>query len=405
MPFVGAEDSTPTDDYYRPTTDFCYVPIMKKCRTAVVGCGALANGAHLPTIHESDHLLLQALCDIDEPAAKSSCEKWGALRYETDWHKITDADDIDLIVLCTHTNLRGEILCEAMRKGIPVYTEKPLADSLEEMEEVRAVHRETGVPICVGHNRRSSPSMLEFRRLVMKAREEGADRVAIIDRSEEKTASIQEEDQMQMLIRVNDDHRTWKGWIYDDEAGIILAEMVHFIDIGLWFNPSPPVEVFAMGSNRGNFTEIIRFEDGSMLTLQHTMVGNFDFPKELFEVTVKNVTLSLNHHLTIEQRGMNSEPFRTSFDLKDGGEFSEETGIEAFHVAVDSLQEKAEAGEHTDMHFASPNKGHADQLHRFAAHIQGNGGNPCPLDGAILVTQVALSLLESVRSGLPVKLK
>ena len=373
-------------------------------RTAVVGCGALANGAHLPTIVASDTLTLCAVCDVDGEAAETARTRWGAQRAETDWRAITGADDIDLIVLCTHTNLRSELICEAMQHGIPVYTEKPLADSSADMQEILRVHQETGVPVCVGHNRRSSPAMLEFKRLIDKARAEGTDRRAIIDRTDETSLHLDEEDQTQVLIRVNDDIRTWKGWIFDDDAGIILAEMVHFIDIALWINVSNPIEVYACGSNRGNFAEIIRFEDGSLATLQHTMVGNFDYPKELFEITLRNVSICLDHHLEVRQRGLDSEALRTCFPLQSGGEFTDKQGIEAFFDACDAFQELRNADKALPALHAAPEKGHNSHLHRFAAHVRGEGENPCPLQSAIQVTDVALRLLESVRTGKPVRL-
>ena len=155
-------------------------------RAAVIGCGALANSVHLPNIANSDEIELCAVCDVHSEAAVQAQNDWGAGRHETDWRVLTGAEDIDLIVLCTHSTLRSEVICEALRHGIAVYTEKPLAESTSAMDEILAVHRATGVPVCVGHNRRSSPAMLEFKRLVDKARDEGTDRGAIIDRLHEK---------------------------------------------------------------------------------------------------------------------------------------------------------------------------------------------------------------------------
>ena len=376
-----------------------------KMRAAVIGCGAMANGAHLPNIATSDEIELCAVCDVHSEVAVQAQKDWGAGRHETDWRALTGADDIDLIVLCTHSSLRGEVICEALRHGIAVYTEKPLSESASEMAEILAVHKETGVPVCVGHNRRSSPAMLEFKRLVDKARVEGADRGAIIDRLHEKKFKFEEEDQTQTLIRINDDVRTWKGWIYDDEAGIILQEMVHFIDLALWLNDSAPSEVYASGSNRGNFTEIIRFEDGSQATITHSMVGNFDYPKELFEIGLRNVTICLDHHMEVRQRGLDSEAFRTSFPLGTGTEVTDKVGMEAFYEASDRFQEIQRQGGELPAMSAFPEKGHNSHLHRFAAHIRGDGENPCPLESAIEVTDIALRLLESVKSGQPIKLQ
>lgn len=377
---------------------------MRKVRVAVIGCGALANATHLPTIYNDESYELSIVCDTNIQNAEIAFAKWGAKKIEVDWRNVVNSSKVDLIVLCTHTNLRAELICESLRKGIPVYTEKPLAESIEEMEEIRKTFLKTGTPVCVGHNRRSSPAMLEFKRLVDKAYVNGCSRPAMVDRTSEKNINkLKEEEQMQVLIRVNDDIRSWKGWIFQDESGIILAEMVHFIDIALWINKSNPVEVYAMGSNKGNFTELIKFEDGSITTLQHTLVGNFDYPKELFEVSVNNVFLALNHHLTIEQRGIEDEPFRKTYSLKRIGVEHYGYGIEAFNDLSDDLYHKNIKGEKDELEMAMPNKGHSDHLERFVKHIKGTGENPCSLDSAILVTKIALCLLESVKTGRSIK--
>jgi predicted dehydrogenase len=372
-----------------------------KVRCAVVGCGALACSAHLPSIRRSDLLDLTVVCDIRREAAEAAKTRFGAGRACTDWREVVAAPDVELIVLCTHTGLRSELICEALRQGKPVYTEKPLARSRREMMEILRASDATGVPVCVGHNRRSSPAVLEFFRLVGKARREGAGRRPTVDRAAEGCRPLAEEGRMQLLIRVNDDIRSWKGWIFDDEEGIIFAEMVHFIDLALWLNPTPPVEVYASGSPRGNFTEIILFQDGSQATLHHSMVGNFDYPKELFEASLRNVTVALDHHAEVRQRGLRDEPFRRCFIPGAGGSAAE--GIEAFHRAVDEAYAAMDRGQACGMP-SCIDKGHRAHLERFARHVRGEGENPCPVDSAIVVTNVALKLLESCRLGWPVKI-
>lgn len=375
-----------------------------KIRAAVVGCGALAHATHLPHIAASTELSLAVTCDRDPALAEGAAKRFGAARSSTDWREVIAAKDVDLIVLCTHTNLRADLICPALENGKPVYTEKPLADSDVEMQRIFRASQKTKVPVCVGHNRRSAPAMQEFRRLVQLARAKGADRGAVIDRNSGMREALREESAAQILIRVNDDIRTWKGWIFDDPNGIMLAEMVHFIDAALWLAGSDPVEVYTNGSTRGNFTQIIAFRDGSIATLQHSLVGNFDYPKELFEVSSRNVTVCMDHFLEVRQRGLNTEPFRTCFPLVAGHQLSSKQGLESFHEAVDRLQELKTSGKPLPVPVVFPDKGHRQQLESFARHIRGQGENPCPVESAIVVTRVAIKLVQSARTGLPIRL-
>lgn len=350
---------------------------MKKHRIAVVGCGSLAEMVHLPNIVRNPRLELIVACDLDAPTAELCRDRYGAGRAETDWRKVVEADDVDLILLATHTNLRGELIIPALLAGKPVYTEKPLGTDRDEMMEIVRTTRETGVPVCVGHNRRSSPAVLEFRRLLEKAKT--AEKVArpSVDRRGDVGRRLPEEDQLQMLIRINDDARSWKDWIFHDREGIMFAEMVHFIDLALWLNDRRPARVFAEGSPRGNFALIIRFDDGSITTMHHTMVGNFDYPKELIEATVNNVSIAMDHHTEVRQMGLPDE---------------------AAVVRVGEW-ESVRVGESETLMVC---KGHYAHLDRFLDHIEGRGENPCDVESAVIVNALAVKFLESARSGAPI---
>ncbi len=375
--------------------------VQKKYRVAVVGCGMMAQAAHLPNCKSNPRIDLVAVCDLNEAVAKACRETFGARRFETDWRKVVAADDIDLCILATHTNLRGEFIIPAIEAGKAVYTEKPLAPSRAEMVEIIKATRRTGRPVCVGHNRRSSPAILEFKRLLDRAAGDVPSLPPSIVHTETPMAALPEQRGRQILMRVNDDIRTWKEWIFWDAEGIMFAEMVHFIDLALWFNPGHPVRAFAEGSPRGNFTLLLRFDDGSLTTLQHTMVGHFDYPKELIEATTRNIIVVMEHHLEVRQFGMADEPPIRAFPFTVGDEVVAKPGMHGFLEAAAAERVRAvKTGEKPRC--VGVNKGHALQLDRFLTHLDGKGENPCPVDSAVAVNRIALKFLESARLGLPV---
>src|SRR5690349_13168413 len=100
---------------------------MKKHRVAVVGCGALAREVHLPNCQNNERVELVAGGDIDAAAAQHCHQQFAAARMETDWRKIVDAPDIDVCILATPHDFRGEFITPALQAGKAVYTEKPLA--------------------------------------------------------------------------------------------------------------------------------------------------------------------------------------------------------------------------------------------------------------------------------------
>ncbi|HSW46713.1 MAG TPA: Gfo/Idh/MocA family oxidoreductase [Phycisphaerae bacterium] len=376
---------------------------MSRHPVALVGCGAFARSFLLPNIVANPRLELAVTCDIDAQAADQCRQQFGARRACSDWQEIVADPDIRLIVMATHTNLRGRLILPALKAGKAVYVEKPLANTQEEMLEIVRAVRSTGVPVCVGHNKRSSPAILDLKKLIEKARGgEGGWRPSV-DRTQGRRQRIPEESQMQILMRVNDDCRSWVDWIFWDPEGILFAEMVHFVDLALWFNPAPPVRVFAEGSARGNFALVIKFQDGSLTTMQQTLCGHFDSPKELYEVSLNHVTLNVDHYVELRQRGLADEPFRRTYAFKHEGNNKEMGGIEAFHRAVTEGYEKARSTGGPPP-FIMPDKGHADHLDRFVDCIESKGPNPCEVTDAVIVTRVTLKLLQSIRLGLPLNL-
>jgi predicted dehydrogenase len=343
---------------------------------------------------------LVATCDLDPKVAEKCRVGFGAQRAETDWRRVVAAKDIDVCILCTHTSLRGEFIIPALEAGKPVYTEKPLAPSRAEMVRIVQAARRTGTPICVGHNRRSSPAILEFKRLLDKAKSGVPSIPPSVDRSGQR-ARLPEEGQLQILMRVNDDVRSWKDWIFWDEEGIMFAEMVHFIDMALWFNSAPPVRAFAEGSARGNFTLVLRFADGSITTLFHTMIGHFDYPKELFEATANNITVAMDQHIEVRQCGMRDERIQRFFPYAPGSQWATQQGMGGYLKELQAEQDRI-AGTGATARWLHVNKGHAEHLDRFLTHVEGKGENPCDVDSAVVVNRIALKFLESVRLGLPV---
>ncbi len=373
---------------------------VKIHRVAVVGCGMLAQSVHLPNIKNNPRLHLAVTCDVDPATAQMCREKFGADRAESDWRRVIEADDVDFIVLATHTNVRGDLIIPALRAGKPVYTEKPLSARREEMIEIVRTARETGIPVCVGHNRRSSPAVLEFKRLLDKARSSVSSVRPSVDRDPTRKP-LPEQSQTLLLMRVNDDVRSWKDWIFWDEDGIMFAEMVHFIDLALWLHPSPPVRVFAEGSVRGNFVLMLRFADGSIANLHHTFVGSFDYPKELIEVTANHVSLALDHHIEVRQCGLPDEPMKQAFPYDPSASWAKKEGIDGYFEEMEA-EHKTAREEGRNVRWINVIKGHASQLDRFVTHLEGNGPNPCDVESSIPVNRIAVKFLESARLGLPI---
>ena len=119
-----------------------------KLRVAVVGCGNIANAAHIPNYAKNKHVELCFLCDIiPERADKAAKEYGGKAVY--DYHELL-GEDIDAVSVCTHNDMHAPIAIDFMRAGKDVLCEKPAARTLPEALEMQRVAHETGRLLSIG---------------------------------------------------------------------------------------------------------------------------------------------------------------------------------------------------------------------------------------------------------------
>ncbi|MAT14886.1 MAG: oxidoreductase [Planctomyces sp.] len=114
--------------------------------------------------------VLKACCARNEDKIKAFAENWGWESYETDWKKLVERDDIDLIDIGSPNNTHYEIAIAAAKAGKMVICEKPLAMNVKEAEEMVAAVEEAGVANMVWYNYRRVPAITLAKQLVDEGR-------------------------------------------------------------------------------------------------------------------------------------------------------------------------------------------------------------------------------------------
>src|SRR5215469_12046683 len=102
--------------------------------------------------------VLKALCARNPDKAKTFADTWGYESIETDWRKLIERRDIDLINICTPNNTHAEIALVAAKAGKMILCEKPLAmTGAQGLQMVEAVEK-AKVPNLVSYNYRRMPA-------------------------------------------------------------------------------------------------------------------------------------------------------------------------------------------------------------------------------------------------------
>lgn len=101
-------------------------------RAAVIGLGGI-SGAHIAGWQKAVGVELVAGADINPDAVAAFADTHRRNGY-TDWRRMLDEEQPDLVSVCTPPALHREMTVECLHRGIHVLCEKPMANTVEEAE-------------------------------------------------------------------------------------------------------------------------------------------------------------------------------------------------------------------------------------------------------------------------------
>jgi predicted dehydrogenase len=114
--------------------------------------------------------VLKVLCGRNEEKVKSAADKFGFESYETDWRKLMDRKDIDLIDVVAPGENHVPMSIAAAQSGKMIFCEKPLANTVEQAQKmVDAVHQ-AKVPNAICFNYRGVPAVALAKKMIEEGR-------------------------------------------------------------------------------------------------------------------------------------------------------------------------------------------------------------------------------------------
>lgn len=114
--------------------------------------------------------VLKVVCARDAAKVKAFAEQWGYESTETDWRKLVERPDIDLIDIAGPNNTHAEIAIAAAGAGKMVLCEKPLGFNAQESERMVVAVENAGVPNMVWYNYRRVPAVVLAKQLIDEGR-------------------------------------------------------------------------------------------------------------------------------------------------------------------------------------------------------------------------------------------
>jgi len=110
-----------------------------------------------------------ALCDVDENHLAEAAARFPGATTYVDWRKCLEQKDLDAVVCCTTDHTHAFVTNWALHRGLHVYCEKPVGNSVEEARLVRETYLKYKGKLATQHGtqRHAAPNFDRVRELVM----------------------------------------------------------------------------------------------------------------------------------------------------------------------------------------------------------------------------------------------
>ncbi|MCX7942807.1 MAG: Gfo/Idh/MocA family oxidoreductase [Dictyoglomaceae bacterium] len=136
---------------------------MKKIKVGVVGVGYLGQH-HVRIFSELPYVELVGIADINEKRVREMASLYQVPFYTTDYKDLLDK--VDAVSIVTPTSSHFRIAKDFLEKGVHIFVEKPVTQTLEEAEKLVELASGKDLVFQVGHIERFNPAIQELKKYI-----------------------------------------------------------------------------------------------------------------------------------------------------------------------------------------------------------------------------------------------
>lgn len=318
-----------------------------KVTIGFIGAGSYAQGNLLPNIPKKNvNISRLGVLTNSGTTSKRVAERFGFEFCTSDEKDILENNAINTLFIATRHDSHAEYVIKGLSNNKHIFVEKPLCLTRYDLDNIITTKEKyPNNQVMVGFNRRFSSLSKILKSKVGSG-------------------------PMTMIYRINAGNIPIDTWIQDYEigGGRIIGEACHFIDYLTWLNGSLPISVYASAlpssENTNDTVNInINFENGSTGVVAYYANGPKSMPKEYIEVFYNGISGSINNFKELKIYGK-SKTIKNLFNI---------------------------------------DKGQDEMVKQFLNSIIA-GKTLIPFQEVIAVTNATFAVLESLKTGLPVKL-
>jgi predicted dehydrogenase len=273
---------------------------MPDPRLCVVGAGSHATRRIYPYLGAA-RAVLAGVCDLELEKAERNARRFGGRPY-SDMERMLDAERPDGVILCAGPRPHAALAPVVLRRGIPVYTEKPPAATAADALAVARVARETGVLCTTGFKKRYALAYARAREWI---------------------DTFPPEERLSLSI----DYASAAYANDTAERSFLLDFAIHIIDlVGYLFGDVARVFTFAKGPRA--YAVSLEFATAAVGSLSLSDGRSFVVPTEEVEITIGDghfMTVSNSSRWRITEGGRPCE-WREPATFTSAGDSGNDTG-------------------------------------------------------------------------------
>jgi len=139
---------------------------MKKLRVGVIGTGM--GRLHMEGYSKDPRVEIFAICDINRKEAEEFAKKYGAKYVFTDYEKMLEVEEIDLVSIATPNYLHAPMSIAALKRGKHVLCEKPMATNLKDAQDMVKAAKKAKKRLMIHMSMRFYPQFYFMKKIIDK---------------------------------------------------------------------------------------------------------------------------------------------------------------------------------------------------------------------------------------------
>lgn len=134
-------------------------------KVGIIGAGRMGN-THARNLAKMDNVKLTAVYDINPEKSKAFVETYPTVEIMNGPEELVNNPEVELIIITSPTYCHKEGLLPAMATGKPIFCEKPLCRTPEDVKELAPLIKNYSNFFAIGFVRRYTPNVIMMKKLI-----------------------------------------------------------------------------------------------------------------------------------------------------------------------------------------------------------------------------------------------